>query len=563
MALRPASRGSEFALVAATCGIAFGLVFSAHSSAFGQTATGLDGLRRATPGLAGAGEGGLGDGGLAGVGAGLVSPPPPPASYTAGAGEAAPDASINYGKPRKTRKRPLPNPPAKTARRPLPPLEAYKTSYELRRRAKLRDSASTDPVQPPPTGIAVVPTIPARTAKPEDPKPFDPVGIRVGSLRFTPYIEGYGGDDSNPYREFNPQKSSPILRGEIGTAVQSEWSQHLVSGEMHLGYSDFPRVTGANRPDGLGKIDSRVDVTRDTSIDTGASFSITTLLPASPELLVGTTNAISTNAPVSWSAGGYAGVTHRFDRLEVSLRGTLERTQTGDATFSDGSVLQLSLDNYTTIGLRPRISYEITPGFKPFVEATVDRRDYDSTFDAYGFQRNSNGFAARAGTSFEISRTLTGEASGGYIQRDYQDPRLVKLHGPTVDASLIWTASPLTKVTLRGSTTASETVIANASGAISHRITGEISHALLRNVTLTGTASYQVTSYQGTNLASDTSYTATGLNERLLTATVKAEYALTRTVSIKASYSFERLKTTLPGADYTANVFLLGLRLQR
>ena len=82
-------------------------------------------------------------------------------------------------------------------------------------------------------------------------------------------------------------------------------------------------------------------------------------------------------------------------------------------------------------------------------------------------------------------------------------------------------------------------------------------------MTLTGAAAYQITSYQGTNLAAASNYTSTGINERLLTGTVKAEYALTRSVSIKASYSYEKLKTTVPGADYTANVFLLGLRLQR
>lgn len=48
-----------------------------------------------------------------------------------------------------------------------------------------------------------------------------------------------------------------------------------------------------------------------------------------------------------------------------------------------------------------------------------------------------------------------------------------------------------------------------------------------------------------------------------MNATVKAEYSLTRTVVVKASYTYERLKTTVPGSDYTSNIFLLGLRLQR
>jgi len=171
----------------------------------------------------------------------------------------------------------------------------------------------------------------------------------------------------------------------------------------------------------------------------------------------------------------------------------------------------------------------------------------------------------RGGASFEVTRQLVGEVSAGYGERHYEDPRLIPLRGPVIDGALIWTATPLTRVTLRGTTNLNETTIPGASGSISRKISGEISHALLRNVTITGAAGYQVTNYQGA------SYQAvgvggtnvTGINEQLLTAGVKLEYSLTRTVVVKASYAFENLKTTVQGSNYTANIFLLGLRLQR
>ena len=139
----------------------------------------------------------------------------------------------------------------------------------------------------------------------------------------------------------------------------------------------------------------------------------------------------------------------------------------------------------------------------------------------------------------------------------------MKLRGPTLDAALIYTATPLTTVTLRGSTTTNETTVPNASGAITRKATVEITHDLLRNVRISGLASYQVTSYQGQNISSSFTGSSTGLNERMINAGVKAEYSLTRTVVVKASYAYERLKTTVPGSDYTSNIFLLGLRLQR
>ena len=58
------------------------------------------------------------------------------------------------------------------------------------------------------------------------------------------------------------------------------------------------------------------------------------------------------------------------------------------------------------------------------------------------------GLTAKAGSTFEISRLLTGEIAVGYTERDYEDPRLPALSGLIANASLIWTASALTTVKL-------------------------------------------------------------------------------------------------------------------
>jgi hypothetical protein len=45
-----------------------------------------------------------------------------------------------------------------------------------------------------------------------------------------------------------------------------------------------------------------------------------------------------------------------------------------------------------------------------------------------------------------------------------------------------------------------------------------------------------------------------------VTAGARLEYKLTRSVAVRASFIHERLKSTAPGSDYTANTYLLGLR---
>jgi hypothetical protein len=495
------------------------------------------------------------------------------ALYSAGARAPGPNEAINYGRPRKRAKKPALspaiNPGPKGARQPGPPLEPYRTSAEARRRARLSPTNPADErllAQRP--GVAVSQASQPTPAKPKrapEADPYAPLGVEAGGLRLYPYLDAEGGYDSNPNRVNKPSRGSKLVHGEAGTRIQSEWSRHALSGSLRMGYYNFPDVKGANRPEGRGALDGRIDVTRDTQIDVGGAFSIDTIRTGSPELTFNApTTAVAKSRPTTWSLGGYLGATQRFNRLEVSLRGTIERTETGDVAYSDGTTQRLSLNNYTTIGGKSRISYEASPSFKPFVEATLDKRVYDSARDVNGFARTSTGGAVRAGASIDILNELRGEVAGGYAERHYEDWRLAPLRGPSIDAALIWDASPLTTITLRGGTSLGETTIANASGVKTRKIEAEISHALLRNLILTGNVGYSIGSYQGENMAPvSTLQPSQGLNQRRLTAGVRATYNLTRTIALRASYQHERLKSTAQNADYTANVFLVGLRLQR
>jgi hypothetical protein len=99
------------------------------------------------------------------------------------------------------------------------------------------------------------------------------------------------------------------------------------------------------------------------------------------------------------------------------------------------------------------------PGIKPFVEAGYDTRIHDLQVDRAGLQRDSTGWTVKAGSTFAFYRLLTGEIAIGYIQRDYVDPTLQPLRGPSLDASLIYAFSALTNVKLIASTVASETTV--------------------------------------------------------------------------------------------------------
>lgn len=458
-------------------------------------------------------------------------------------------STTNYGKPQK---RPDPKlkypgrgkPPA----RPLPPLEPYATSAQARQKPVQPQSPDQTVVQPqPPTSVAVIPTIPRKSAARPDADPFAPLGIGVGGLRLVPYVETDTGFASNPNGSPTSTSGSWLLRGETGFSVTSDWSRHQLTGSAEFGYNKYFSQPNADRPDGQAKFGLKIDVSHDATADFELRGLLTTQSPGTPGIGVNVTNR-----PLVATFGATAGGTENLGNLALGLHGTIDRTVNQDGTLSNGAIVDLSNGNYTAFGLQPRIAYQLTPGVIPYVEATVDTRKRDQSVDTLGFARDSSGISARVGTTFELSRILTGQIAAGFAERSYADSRLPGVSAPTVDASLVWTATPLTTATFKAATTINETTVTNSPGYVAHAGSIEISHALFRNLTLSALGSVAVNDYAGVSL-----------HETAYSAGLKLAYNITRSVVVNGSFTHDRLVSTAPGSDYTANVYLLGLKLQR
>ncbi|MGX1743912.1 outer membrane beta-barrel protein [Bosea sp. NPDC055353] len=407
--------------------------------------------------------------------------------------------------------------------------------------------------RPPQPAVSVLPPPPPpapppprrRTASEED--PYAALGIRIGSITLRPAITNSIGYDTNPQRTSAPgTKGSAYSRHEGELAIQSDWNVHELKGQLRGGYLEFFRNKDASRPDAEGNLDLRLDVTRDTRILLESRLRLDTQRPGSPDL-----TADVTGRPQIYQYGGSAGISHDINRLQLTLRGSVDRSDYEDARLSNGAILSQKDRNQTQYGLRLRAAYEVTPGFKPFVQAEIDQREFDEKSDSSGYMRSSNGLTGRVGSTFEISRQLTGEVSGGYQDRNYEDTRLKNLRGFVGDAAVLWSPTPLTTVTLRGGAELGDTTIAGSSGTTVRRATLEVAHALRRNLTVTGFTNFSRTEYDGQGLRED--YTNVG---------ARLEYKLTRTFAVRASFTHERLNSTAQGSDYTANVSLVGLRVQ-
>jgi hypothetical protein len=411
-----------------------------------------------------------------------------------------------------------------------------------------RNAAVTAPIpdQQVLQGLPPPPTLRRNGRAPDD--PYAPLGLRLGTITVFPTLDVQGGYDSNPARAASgqPKKGSPVVRAEGGFTARSDWSRHELSADVRGAYSRYTSLPAADRPEGSVRLGGRLDVTGDTALDGELRGRLDSQTPGSANL-----TSAAQGRPLTYQYGGSAGVTQRFNRLAVSLRGSIDRSEFEDARDSTGQTLSQKDRQFTQYSLRLRAGYEITPGITPFAEALIDTRRYDLRTDSQGFQRDSSGVQVRAGASFEITRTLTGEVLAGYGVRRFEDQRLRELRGPVVEAALNWSVSPLTTVRLRGTTEFEETTIANASGSLTRRLSLDLSHAFLRNLVFTTGASFARADYTGVARKDDT-----------LRATLGVDYSVTRNLVLRGSVAREKTTSTTPGNNVSSNVFLFGARVQ-
>ena len=396
------------------------------------------------------------------------------------------------------------------------------------------------------TATTALITPPRRRPPTPEEDPFAPTGIQVGAFLMRPAIEATRAYDTNPARS---SAATPSWYTVIAPELQanSNWGRHEMTANLRGSYTTYDSVPSLNRPNVDAKVTGRVDVTTNTRLDLETRFLVATDNPGSPNI-----QADLAKLPIYTTLGGTAGIGQRFNRFEVVVKGSADRTVYQQSNFTDGTTASNDDRNYNRYGTQLRTNYELTPGMKPFLELGADTRVHDLQFDSSGLQRDSNGRFVKVGTTFEYSQKLTGDVAVGYLTRQYKDPSLERLAGPTFDASFTWLASGLTTVKLTAKTSADESTVAGVSGVFTREVTLQVDHAFRRWLIATAKFTRAMDDYVGSP-REDLRYAASGL----------LTYKLTREWQLKAEYRREWLTSNTAGNGYLANVYLLGVRWQR
>jgi Putative beta-barrel porin 2 len=241
-----------------------------------------------------------------------------------------------------------------------------------------------DPVGPALPGTAPTPNVPPRRPAATQDDAFDAPGLRVGAFLLRPAIEVFSGYDSNPAR-VPGGGGSALLVVAPELQLQSDWTRHELTAFIRGSYNDYPAVGLADRPALNATVDGRIDVTRDRRIELEGRSVLGTDYPGSPNLAAD----IAKLPPL--------GVGQRLGRLDVALKGMIDRTTWQDSLLTDGSTASNDDRNFNQVGAELRAAYALTGELKPFIAFDVDTRKHDLPVDRSGLMRDSDGTASRAG----------------------------------------------------------------------------------------------------------------------------------------------------------------------
>lgn len=467
-------------------------------------------------------------------------------------------STSGYDSLNRTRKKPKfypgqakPKPPPGPGSRP-----PVTTTGPVRLSIPPSESANKAPI--PPAMAGTVAGQPPRKRLRIDDDPFGAVGDYAGGFLIKSAVELSTGYDTNPGRTFVP-KGSPFYVIAPEFLAVSDWTRHAVVADLRgsfTGYSNnFPpaadgTVSSApvdvDRPDFIGHVDGRLDVSRDTRLLGQARLRVSTDNPGSPNIQAGLQRY-----PIYTTLGGTFGIDQNFNRLQVSAGATVDRTVYQFSKLTDGTSTTNDDRNFNQFGGIGRVSYDLLPGLKPFVEIEGDNRVHDLRLDRSGYARDSSGGYVRAGSSFEFSRLLFGEISLGYAARDYVDPRLNRLEGLLVASSLTWTATPLTTARFYSTTSIDETTLPGSAGVLTHIYTVEVDHDFRRWLTGIGKFTWGSLEYEG-DVRRDKIYSISG----------DLIYKLSRSMWLKGTVRRDWLDSNLPGNSTNSTVVMLGVRLQ-
>lgn len=370
-------------------------------------------------------------------------------------------------------------------------------------------------------------------------------GVPLGSFRLHPSLNFYDGYDDNVYRTNTTPLDSFLVTINPALTLASNWGEHEFEIDADLYQYLYRNATDENHTNFDVGGGGRLHVADGWQVDGRASYTATHELRTSEDLSL---NAITPTRYTVLHAD--ADMVHARGRLSLRIGGRYDEYNFDPTKLIGGTLLDNSDRNRQVYEGYVKGDYEFSPGYSAFLRASYNHRKYVLPLDRYGIDRNSDGYRIDAGVDMLVTRLIEGNVFAGYSIQRYNAP-LGQIGGLDYGVKLTWYPTELLTIHLNGQRTIGETTIVNAAADDEKTISGEVSYAFRRDISLRADAGYINDHYSGAGRTDDT-----------VQAGVGAKYFANEYMSWDLHYQHSNRRSALSAFRYSDNTVMLGILLR-
>jgi hypothetical protein len=382
---------------------------------------------------------------------------------------------------------------------------------------------------------------------------LEPVGARVGVFRA--FI---GGDaaavyDDNIYAQDVGTVSDTYFKISPKLRITSDTTRYKFNVSAGLDRYEYADEDSESRTDWNVQGDVVAELLRDTNVTLYTGYRHATEERGAPDSPTTARSPVRYN---SFTAGG--GLSREVGRLKVRTIVDYEKLDYRDGRQGNGAVIDNDDRDRQYVAGGGELSYEFSSGYSAFGRLLFDRTAYDVPFDNAGFNRDGKGYRATGGVKLDLSNVVAGNIYAGYMRHNYKDPRLATYSGAVYGASLRWTPSRLTTISIDANRTVQETTQVGFRGYISSNIGVRVEHDLTRFIQLSGGLRIDKNNYL---LVRTFVPLPVDRDDDLFFANLGVRYTFSRQVSLGAGWEYAKRSSNSPAADYERNKINVTLRL--
>lgn len=381
---------------------------------------------------------------------------------------------------------------------------------------------------------------------------YDPVGYRLGSVFFYPKLLAGLRYDSNVFASGTNVRSdwywliSPELTIRYGT-LPSAYRQNpsRFSYEINLGADiyRFREQTSENREDARARLRTHWEIAQDLQLDTVFEAA------RKHDERGDSSSPLNASRPVPYNdLRGEATLTKTIGRYGVAFNGSVRNLSYEDVTSFDGTLLDETGRNGTIYSTYIRPFYEFSPGYRAFVRAAANTRNYEASG---ADNRDSHGYDVRAGLDFTLTPLLFGSVEAGYMSQTYDNPLIQPVDGLSFKGELTWLATALLTVKLEAERRIGETLTPQFDSRLITSFGVRADYELLRNVIVFGGLQFRNEEFSGMPRTDDVTRVSAGV-----------DYLMNRNLTTGIRYDFISRDSTVPVFTFDKHVVMFNVTAQ-